>query len=834
MNEFLNEEAQDFMYYLWGTPIVRLAFFLMVAMAVIGFVRFSRKQEHKPWEILKGKINKLAPFCFGLQVAVVLFFLVKLFAPMTTIQIPFTEFSRVEADFHSVEDGYLLFENHEGLAPTTSVFSQEYELPAGAYDVTIRYESMELEEYKGHLSNSTGWISLYSSGSKREVTFDELKLRDSETVLSSRLWTGDLFPVDDLIAEITYAGYGIMKIEEIVLEEASEYRFILLMKYVLLFALVDILYYYFIKKENAITTKGKYLLFLLGSSFMVSFPMTFDFVFYGDDFPFHLSRIASLGVELNYGQFPVRILTEMLNGYSYTTPLFYCDLFLYIPGLLYYFMVPLQKCYQIYIFLVHFSTAIIGYYCFSIIAKDKNIGLVVSILYTTSHYRLLCAYTRSAVGEFTAVMFLPLVALGIYLIYTEEKPKFKHWCYLSFGMAGIVSSHVILLFLAALALALFCLFFWKKTFEKPRFMALVKATITTISLCLWFIVPFMESYTMPIRVKQSVFFDIQGSGVSMVNILKNAILPVGWSLTLGSGLFIVLISGGLLLWKGKPTRNFDKVDSDSEYLYFLLKIMIAFSLLTLFFCLNIYPIKEIFELFGEGVASLFGKIQFTWRWLSISTIFSCVAAVFVLRIIQKRYNRYFQKFVGLLVLCTISSSAVYTIHFAINGIHYAFNSIETLQGMSKGNIGLGEYLLDGLDFDFFVYRDVGSTDEEVLLHYEKVEGVGQMIVENQSNEPQEVIFPVQKYDNYVVRDESGLVFPVGGDGNYFVTVEVPANFQGTLMITYEPPLYWRGAELVSLLTFCWVCVLMKKNEMISVPDLRKLKKWSLEGEKEEN
>ena len=44
-----------------------------------------------------------------------------------------------------------------------------------------------------------------------------------------------------------------------------------------------------------------------------------------------------------------------------------------------------------------------------------------------SAYRLTCVYTRAAVGEFTAMVFFPLVLLGLYGIYTSDRPRFGDW-----------------------------------------------------------------------------------------------------------------------------------------------------------------------------------------------------------------------------------------------------------------------------------------------------------------------------------------------------------------------------------------------------------------------
>ena len=118
-----------------------------------------------------------------------------------------------------------------------------------------------------------------------------------------------------------------------------------------------------------------------------------------------------MAAELSYGQFPVRLTTTTLNGYGYANPLCYCELFLLLPALLYNLWLPLRTCYQIYIFAVTLATCLIAYFSFGRITESRRLGLLGAMLYTLSCYRLVCVYTRAAVGEFTAMAFFPLVLL---------------------------------------------------------------------------------------------------------------------------------------------------------------------------------------------------------------------------------------------------------------------------------------------------------------------------------------------------------------------------------------------------------------------------------------
>ena len=97
-----------------------------------------------------------------------------------------------------------------------------------------------------------------------------------------------------------------------------------------------------------------------------------SYLYFGHDIDYHLQRISAMAAELSYGQFPVRMTTDTLNGYGYANSLCYCELFLTLPALLYNAWLPLRTCYQIYIFIVTLATAIIAYYSFGKITASRK------------------------------------------------------------------------------------------------------------------------------------------------------------------------------------------------------------------------------------------------------------------------------------------------------------------------------------------------------------------------------------------------------------------------------------------------------------------------------
>lgn len=140
----------------------------------------------------------------------------------------------------------------------------------------------------------------------------------------------------------------------------------------------------------------------------------------GHDIRFHLMRIEALKDGLLSGAFPVKIQPTWLNGNGYPVSILYPDLFLYIPALLRLLGLSLQTVYKIYIMLINGVTIGFSYWSFRRMSGRRALGLLGSFIYTLSIYRLTNIYTRAAVGEYTAMAFLPLVLYAMWRIYKEE------------------------------------------------------------------------------------------------------------------------------------------------------------------------------------------------------------------------------------------------------------------------------------------------------------------------------------------------------------------------------------------------------------------------------
>lgn len=343
------------------------------------------------------------------------------------------------------------------------ISSTEFYIPSGAYRADIAYDSF-IES--NSIRDSNGTVTFSSS---RNIQFDELSLDDEHRTVSGKLWVPILSHCDDLSVSFSYNGRGSLTVESIILTELMSWRVMRVIGFALAFWAMD-LFLAVCFSTCRYTIKAETLSLGL-IIFASSLPFFNDSLFIGHDLRVHLRRIVSIAEELGNGQFPVKMVTGMNNGYGYPISIFYCDLFLYPSAVLYRLSVPLRTCYQIYAIAVNTATTIFTWLSLEKMAKTASIRLLGTALYVLCMYRFVNLFTRAAVGEYTAMAFLPLVIAGTYAIFTSEKPVFRDWMYLTVGMTGLILSHILTTGLVVGNLGIVCILLFKRTLRKETMLA---------------------------------------------------------------------------------------------------------------------------------------------------------------------------------------------------------------------------------------------------------------------------------------------------------------------------------------------------------------------------
>ena len=178
-------------------------------------------------------------------------------------------------------------------------------------------------------------------------------------------------------------------------------------------------------------------------------PLLWRGVFDGHDLLFHLNRVEGIASALRSGQFPARIHSSTLLGYGYAVSEFYPELFLYFPAALRNLGVSLCAGVRVFEACINLAAALSSYLCVRSLMNSRRAAVGASVLYTLCIYRLVNLYTRATLGESLAMIFFPVVLLGLYEVLRRNE---KRWPLLALGMTGVCMSHL----LSTLFCAAFC------------------------------------------------------------------------------------------------------------------------------------------------------------------------------------------------------------------------------------------------------------------------------------------------------------------------------------------------------------------------------------------
>ena len=675
---------------------------------------------------------------------------------------------------------------------------------SGAYEVTVQYFSCQTPDAPTFSAlHSAGSLSFASAGNPSAIHADAVILDDCHRTVTTRLWVGYGAKMRDLTATLTY-GEGQLYLYGITLTEQPIYRAARLVGFVLLAALLDLALLLLFARgdESAPARRRKYAvpLVLAGIALLASLPLFSNYLYFGHDLDYHLQRITAMAAELSYGQFPVRLTTDSLNGYGYANPLCYCELFLTLPALLYNAWLPLRTCYQVYIFAVTLATAAIAYYSFGTITASRKLGLLGAGLYTLSCYRMVCIYVRAAVGEYTAIAFLPLILAGLYNIYTTEKPRFAQWAPMAFGMAALVQCHLLSCELIALLLVVFCLLRLRETLRPARLLAWLKAALLALALSAWYFFPFLISTReINLMVNGPLIGKIQGQGTYLVQLFSpfgcgyggtadgtsnDMTLTIGLPLAVGFMLVIYCLLRRER-WQQRETLR-------------RMQTAFGFAMLTLVLSLRVFPWDGVQNWLGRAAGKMAGMFQYPWRFLSLATVLLCLAVLLAVQLLQEKNVCLAKGAAAALAACALLTVGVVQTQITTGMSEQAYNVF--LNRQPNATTGVGEYLIDGTSGYETIWAQPKPGSEELqLLSYEKRGGKAYLTVEN-DGDAADISVPIFNYGHYYAVDEAtGDAYALGTGENARITLNIPAGYTGTIVIAYHAPVYWRAFELVSLL-----------------------------------
>ena len=529
---------------------------------------------------------------------------------------------------------------------------------------------------------------------------------------------------------------------------------------------------------------------------VVSLPLLGIDAYRGHDTGFHIQRIISIKNAILEGRIPVRIYTEAINGYGYGAPLFYPDIFLYIPALLCVIGIPVTVSYNIFLILINVITLYIAVYSFSRISSSKTIGIMAAVLYESSIYRLVDLYTRGSMGEYLALMFIPLIFLGLTFVIQGKKDK---WYILGLGFTGVLQSHILTFVIMVALTGIVILINIKKILEKDKIFMLIKATVVTILINAWFLIPFLSVSDMNViaMMPDEKFWNtdaqlIQLFEVSSLSVSGGETFSQGITNSIPKTVGIPIIVGCIMMAYTLISKERRK-DIPNRHRKVIIGALITGSI-GVIMTTNLFPWKIISKI---GILKqFFEKFQFMWRFNIVAVLFLSLAAAY-------GYYCTFGKSINgkriLIIVCAIASmySLCFVCNYAKNG--RSFDSKEAYEmGYSDDLYLLRENrIFDREELESnaenIEYTDYKRGNSTVSFSYE---------IKDTDNKDFYIDVPITFYPVYVAY-EDGKQIEVTQSDSGVVRVNITKK-TGAIIVEYKESISYRIAEIISLISLIGV------------------------------
>ena len=487
----------------------------------------------------------------------------------------------------------------------------------------------------------------------------------------------------------------------------------------------------------------------------------------------------------------------MTGGYGYMDPVFYPQLFLYIPALMVVFGASVSCAYRMFMVIINIATVLISYYCFGKISKNKIAALFCTAIYTLNHYRLRDCIMRGALGEVLFICFIPVVIYSIYCIFNSETDK---WPLLMIGATCIFQSHIIGALLTAVGGAVFIAVYFIKTVVSGRklkepVIALIKAGTGTVFLNIWYLVPMLYYYVQDFEMFSGDSFY---KYIYYSNTLKGILLDYTFDYEsrywlysrtglLFAVIFVVLLS--LIVYNSIREKRI----RDETLIIFL-------SIIFLITASSYLPWEKIAQI---GIIEKFmSTVQFAFRMITLFIIFVIVALAMFLK---NKVNKRSRLIIGVLSILTVISGACYYIveNQTFNGYdgEFWFSTVPPEYFMTEtkhGEVTRREK-----------YRTY--TDDVVVLKDDNIAAGKKVIVENKSATDNWIEIPLYYYDGYCAYSEKEQMYlPVQFGENGVIRIIIPPQVTGTINIQYNSKGIFHIAELVSTITAIFMIVYFTK------------------------
>lgn len=547
---------------------------------------------------------------------------------------------------------------------------------------------------------------------------------------------------------------------------------------------------FFREKENRIVTAVFIITMLVACS-----PLISRYCINGHDLEYHLLRIESLKEGILMGKPFLKVNTLFFGDAGYASSMFYPDFLLYFPALLRVCGVGINASYHLFAALCFCLCYLAAYFCVKQMTGSRYAGMMAGILLTLCQYHMDDLYIRSAVGEYTALVFLPLVIYGIYNVLYEEMDK--PWV-LGLGFGGVLLCHTSTFLMCILFGGIAFLIKCKVFCKKPALLGkLFLTAVLTAAATVTYWLPLMEQMLSAEFYVSIPWMKPEDAAVNFAQAFYPVFPALGF-------LLILFLLPRILIKKDAENKNL---------LEFADWLTIA-GLLFAVFATNLFP--------WDRLGSYLSIVQFPWRFFLMSSALLAIADALILYCILKHvskanmaYSGYLEKTMLLAVLFIMAAGALTSLSKNTEG-YYDYSDDYYSYKPYTANVIAGEWLpvtvgdKDTIvEYSAHLYTNAGEE-----LEFERIKNT---ITVRIAEEYEYVDVPFIYYKGYCAyltgADGTKISLPVTAEGkNGFCRVYTEGR-QGTLTVLYDGTFiqgFALGVFIVDVLVLVWLFIRKRK------------------------
>ncbi len=524
-----------------------------------------------------------------------------------------------------------------------------------------------------------------------------------------------------------------------------------------------------LKENNKGPAPGFFVSVMAVTLFTAFLPLfTFNCI-QGHDMEYHLLRMEALKTGIVNGLPFLRVNLLFFGGEGYASSLFYPDFLLYIPAFLRSIGLGINLSWHIFVGFCIAASFVSMYLSMKYITDSAYSALISAVAFTLCRYHLDDIYTRAAVGEYCAMIFIPLVAAGLFDLTERE---FKRPWLLAGGMAGVLLCHSIS-FIFCLILCVIALIIRFRLFlqEPLRLLKLFLTALVTLCLTAFYWIPVLEQLSITEFRYLEPVFDVDHEKL----LLKDIFAPEPGRM--GITLFLLILTGLLISHAG------DRLVRTAD-------VMVLTGLFFALCSTGFFP-------WGR-LKSYVSGIQFPWRLFIVTSVLLSMAAGIYVEKLSEKYKDQILLFVTAIMIL----SAVLLINRTDTG-YYSYSDDYFDQVKYTNTVIGGEWLPKkvedrkalGGDADN-AYDDKGNSIP--------VARKGNRITFNASGQSF-IDVPFIYYPGYFAYDGKGKDLETSGDGkNGRVRVVSPG--EETVTVYYKGTALQHISDIISIITLLGIGV----------------------------